>query len=133
MSPIVIDSSALISILQGEPEADRLARAILAAPLRRLSAATLVESGIVMQRRRDDVGARELDFALTQFGVETVPLTAAHAALARDAFRHFDKGRHPAGLNVGDCFAYALARALDEPLLFVGDDFSQTDIAAVVY
>lgn len=128
MTPIVLDSSVLVAILLGEPGAEALSDAVLAAPIRRMSAATLVEVGMVMQGRRGDVGARELDLLLAQFSVETVPLTAAHAALARDAFRTFGKGRHPAGLNLGDCFSYALAVALDEPLLFVGDDFGQTDV-----
>ena len=133
MKPVVLDSSALVAILLDEPHADALSTAVLAAPIRRMSAATLVEVGVVMQGRRDDVGARELDLLLAQFGVETVPLTAAHAALAREAFRRFGKGRHPAGLTSGDCFSYALAKSLDAPLLFVGGDFARTDVAVAWY
>ncbi len=129
MTPLVIDSSALVAILLAEPEADALASALLAAPLRRMSAATLVEASIVMQERRGDVGAAELDVLLTQFNVDVLPVTAAQAAVAREAFRRFGTGRHPAGLNVGACFSYALAMALGEPLLFVGHDFSQTGVA----
>ena len=120
---MVIDTSALVAILQDEPEKGVLTDAILVTPRCRMSAATLVEAGIVMQGRHGDVGSRDLDGLLSQTRVEVVPLTTAHAALARDAFRRFGKGRHPAGLNYGDCFAYALAVALGEPLLFVGDDF----------
>ena len=128
MTPLVVDSSALVAILLAEPEADRLMSTLLAAPLRRMSAATLVESGIVMQGRRGDDGAHELDVLIAQLDVDVLPLTAAQAALARDAFRRFGKGRHPAALTLGDCFAYALAVALGEPLLFVGQDFGQTDV-----
>lgn len=130
MSTLVLDTSALVAILLREPPADALLNRILGASLRHLSAATLVEAGMVMEGRRGDVGARELDELLAQLEVEIVPLTAAQAALARGAFRRFGKGRHPAALNLGDCFSYALAVALDAPLLFVGDDFARTDIAA---
>lgn len=125
---MVIDTSVLIAILQDEPERRALSEALLAAPTLRISAASLVEAGVVMQGRYGDDGASRLDLLLTHAGTETVPVTAAQAALARDAFRRFGKGRHPAGLNFGDCFAYALAVALGEPLLFVGQDFGQTDV-----
>jgi ribonuclease VapC len=130
---MVIDTSALVAILQTGPEADALSEAILAASSPRMSAASLVEAGIVMQGRHGDVGSRDLDVLLSQTRVEVVPLTAAHAGLAREAFRRFGEGRHPAGLNYGDCFAYALAAALAEPLLFVGSDFDQTDVAVAPY
>ena len=130
---MVLDTSALVAILQEEPGHQALTRAIRDAPLRRLSAATLVEAGIVMQGRHGDAGSRELDALLTRAVPEVVPVTAAHAGLAREAFRRFGKGRHPAGLNYGDCFSYALAVALAEPLLFVGDDFGRTDVAVADY
>ena len=130
---MVIDTSALVAILQAEPEADALSEAILAAASLQMSAATLVEAGIVMQGRHGDSGSYDLDMLLSQIRVEVVPLTAAHAALARGAFRRYGKGRHPAALNYGDCFSYALAAALDEPLLFVGTDFEQTDVAVASY
>ena len=130
---MVIDTSALVAILQDEPERAALADAVLTARRCRLSAATLVESGIVMQGRHGNDGARRLDALLSQIRVEVVPLTAAHAALARGAFRRYGKGRHPAALNYGDCFSYALAAALDAPLLFVGADFEQTDVAVAPY
>ncbi len=130
---MVIDTSALVAILQDEPERVALTRALRDAPSRRMSAATLVEVGIVMQGRHGDLGGRTLDALLARSSVEVVPLTAAHAALARDGFRRFGKGRHPAGLNYGDCFAYALAVGLGEPLLFVGSDLGQTDVAVAAY
>ena len=130
---MVLDTSALVAILQDEPERRALARAIRDATARRISAATLVEAGVVMEGRHGDAGRRALDALLGRASVGVVPLTAAHAALARDAFRRFGKGRHPARLNYGDCFSDALARALGEPLLFVGDDFGQTDVAVVAY
>ncbi len=130
---MVIDTSALVAILQEEPQHRALARAIRDASARRMSAATLVEAGIVMQGQHGDVGGETLDALLARSEIEILPLTAAHAALAREAFRRFGKGQHPAGLNYGDCFAYALATALAEPLLFVGSDFGQTDVAVAAY
>ena len=130
---MVVDTSALVAVLQTEPEADALTEAMLAVASPRISSATLVEAGIVMQGRHGDEGSRELDTLLAQVRAEVVPVTAAHAAVAREAFRRFGKGRHPAGLNYGDCFSYALAVALAEPLLFVGDDFGQTDVDVAPY
>ena len=129
----MIDTSALVAVLQDEPERGALTGAILTALRCQLSAATLVEVGIVMQGRHGDDGAGRLDVLLSQIRVEVVPLTAAHAALARGAFRRYGKGRHPAAPNYGDCLSYALAAALDEPLLFVGADFEQTDVEAAPY
>ena len=130
---MVVDTSALVAVLRTEPEADALAEAMFAAGSPRLSAGTLVEAGIVMEGRHGEVGRRDLDALLVQVRAEVVPVTAAHAGLAREAFRRYGKGRHPAGLNYGDCFSYALAVALAEPLLFVGDDFGQTDVAVAVF
>lgn len=130
---MVLDTSAVIAILLGEPEADRLLTAIDAALFPRLSAASLLETAMVVQSRLGDPGERELDLLLDRMRVETVAVTAEHVDLARSAFRRFGKGRHPAALNYGDCFSYALSVALQEPLLFKGDDFSQTDVAAVGY
>lgn len=125
---MVIDTSAVLAILQNESAAERLAAALEEAPVKRMSAATLVECGLVLQARYGDHGERELDLFVQRAGVEIIPFTEEHAELARRAYRRFGRGRHPAGLNYGDCFSYALARALDEPLLFVGDDFSKTDV-----
>ena len=130
---MVLDTWALIAILEGEGEGDRLLAALESAGTRRLSAASLVEAGIVFQARYGDHGERELDLLIQRAGIEVVPVTEDHAELARRAYRRFGKGRHPAGLNYGDCFSYALAAALGEPLLFKGADFSRTDIEAAGY
>ncbi len=129
---MVIDSSALIAILRREPEEQAFRNAIKLASSRLLSASTRVETGIVALGLAGEVGLEQVDALLDTLRVETVPLSADHARLAIDAFRHFGKGRHPAGLNFGDCFSYALAKATGEPLLFKGDDFSQTDIRRAV-
>jgi ribonuclease VapC len=132
MSRLVLDPSALIAYLKAEPEATRLQDAMLAASALSLSAASLVEAGMVAEKLRGG-GAIDLDTMLLELQVKIIPFTEEHAGLARSAFRRFGKGRHPAGLNFGDCFSYALARALGEPLLFVGNDFSQTDVLVAPY
>jgi ribonuclease VapC len=129
---MVIDSSALIAVLRREPEEQEFRNAIKVASSRLLSASTRVETGIVALGLAGEVGLEQVDALLETLRVETVPLSADHARLAIDAFRHFGKGRHPAGLNFGDCFSYALAKATGEPLLFKGDDFAQTDIKRAV-
>jgi ribonuclease VapC len=126
---VVIDMSALIALLEGETGVERLEEQLLTADRLFISAATLVEAGIVVEARRGETGGRELDLLLHRLGVEIAPLDETQADLARSAWRRFGKGHHPAGLNLGDCFSYALAAATGEPLLFVGDDFSRTDIA----
>lgn len=128
---MVIDTSAVLALLWTEPDAARLLDAIEADQNRRISAASVVESGIVVQARHGDPGERELDVLLQRLSVDVVPVTAEQAELARYAFRKYGKGRHPAGLNSGDCFSYALAIVADEPLLFTGDDFNRTDVRAV--
>lgn len=130
---MVLDSSALIAYLQGEPEANRLEDAMLAAESLFLSAASFVEASIVAVRLRREEGERRLDLLIHRLRVEIVPVTVDHAEIARAAYRRFGKGNHPASLNFGDCFSYALSRALGEPLLFVGEDFSQTDIDVAPY
>lgn len=130
---MVLDTSAVVAILQREAEAERLIAAVESATPRRMSAATLVEAGIVLQSRYGDHGERELDLFVQRAGVEVIPVTADHAELARRAYRLFGKGRHPAGLKYGDCFAYGLAAALAEPVLAVGGDFGKTDIGIVAY
>ncbi len=130
---MVIDTSAVMAIFLGEPASDRLSRAIRAAPERWMSAASVLEAGIVVEVRFQGAGKEKLDRLLHHLEVGVVPFTEQHSVIGREAFRRFGKGRHPAGLNFGDCFSYALARALGEPLLFVGDDFARTDIAAVSY
>jgi len=130
---MIIDTSALVSILDQEAEAERLARAIAAASERMLSAANLVETGIVMQVRRGDEAARDLDLLLAKLKIEIIPVSGKQANLARKAFQHYGRGRHPAKLNFGDCFAYALAKDSSAPLLFKGNDFSKTDIMIASY
>lgn len=125
---MVIDTSALVAILQDEPERPAFTERIEAAATRALSAATLVECSIVVEARYGPPGVLSLDRLLEAAGVEVVALDAEQARIARAAHRRFGKGRHPAGLNLGDCFAYALATARMEPLLCKGDDFPATDV-----
>jgi ribonuclease VapC len=129
---MVIDSSAIIAILLGEPEAGDLARQIERASPRLMSAASLVEASLVMETRKGEAAGRELDLLIYRAGIEIVSVDHEQAELARVAWRRFGKGRHPAGLNFGDCFSYALAKATGAPLLFKGDDFTQTDLVSQV-
>lgn len=130
---MVIDTSALIAILLGEPESARLAKAIAETPVRLMSAFSALETAIVIEAKKDESGGRELDLLLHRAQVDIVPLNAEQMALARSAWRRFGKGRHAAGLNLGDCCAYALSKYAGYPLLFKGDDFPQTDLQAVAY
>jgi ribonuclease VapC len=125
---MVIDTSALTAVLFDEPERDDLVRSIAAAPRRLLSAVSLVEASVVVEARRGEVAGRELDLFLHRASVEVVPVDGEQAELARAAWRRYGKGRHPAGLNFGDVFAYALARTAGEELLFKGGDFARTDV-----
>ncbi len=128
---MIIDTSAIVAILRQEPEARRFAEAIEAASARRISAATYVEIGAVIDGGRDPVASRLVDEFIATAGIVVEPVTVAQAMIAREAYRDFGKGSgHAAGLNFGDCFAYALAKVTGEPLLFKGDDFSHTDAAA---
>jgi ribonuclease VapC len=128
---MVLDTSALVAILAGEPEARPFIEAIEAAESRLLSAASFVEISIVIESRHGAEGLRDLDLLLSRADVEIVAVDSEQAAAARRAFSRFGKGRHRAGLNFGDCFAYALATASNEPLLHKGDDFSHTDVSLV--
>ena len=130
---MVVDTSALIAYLNAEPEAERIEVALVSARRLFLSAATLVEAGIVAERQNEESGGRDLDLLIHRLRVEVVPVTEEQAELARGAYRRFGKGKHPAALNFGDCFSYALARSLGEPLLFVGADFSKTDVQTAAY
>jgi ribonuclease VapC len=130
---MIIDTSALIGILDQESDAERLARAIAQATERMLSAVSMVEAGIVMLVRRGDDAARDLELLLAKFKIEIAPVSARQASLALKAFQRFGRGRHPARLNFGDCFVYALAKDTSAPLLFKGGDFSQTDVAVAPY
>lgn len=128
---MVIDTSALLAILLDEPERRRFNEAIEAADHRALSTATLVEVSIVIEARHGAEGLRDLDQLLAAAQIDLVPVDVEQARAARLAFSRFGKGRHPAGLNYGDCFSYALAKVLGTSLLYKGSDFAQTDIAAV--
>ncbi|MFH1474748.1 MAG: type II toxin-antitoxin system VapC family toxin [Chloroflexota bacterium] len=126
---MIIDTSALIAILRDKPEARQYAEAIESATERRISAATYVELAAVIDGGRDPVASRLVDRLLKEAHITIEPVTEAQARIAREAYRDFGRGSgHAAGLNFGDCFAYALAKATGESLLFKGDDFSQTDI-----
>lgn len=129
---MVLDTSALIAILSAEPEAAALATAIAAAATRLLSAASLLETAIVIEARYGQAGGQKLDELIRTAQIQIEPVTIEQVTAARLAYRAYGKGRHPAGLNYGDCFAYALAKINGEPLLFKGEDFSQTDIQAAV-
>jgi ribonuclease VapC len=128
---MVIDTSAVIAVLLNESTAMRIAQAIEAGSPRLLSVANLLETSIVIESRKGEAGSRELDLFVYRASIEPIAVDPDQMEIARLAWRRFGKGRHPAGLNYGDCFAYALAKSRDLPLLFQGDDFSQTDIAAV--
>lgn len=128
---MVIDTSALIAILLGEPEAEALARAIAGDPKRVTSAFTALETGIVIEAKKGEAGGRELDLLLHHARIEIVAMNSDQYETARTAWRTYGKGRHPAGLNIGDCCSYALAKYSGEPLLFKGNDFAQTDVLCV--
>lgn len=125
---MVIDTSALVAIMTREPSADRLVAAVEADRTRLVSAATVVEASLVLLGRYGEAGESQLDRLLRGIGAEVVPVGDEQVVLARDAGLRFGRGRHAAALNLGDCFSYALAVARGEPLLFVGDDFSKTDV-----
>jgi ribonuclease VapC len=126
---VIVDASALVAILRDEPDAAVFAQAIEHAPVRRISAAGFVEAAAVIDAARDPVVSRRLDEILSVAAIQIEPVTEAHARIAREAYRDFGKGSgHPARLNFGDCFAYALAKTSGEPLLCKGDDFIHTDL-----
>lgn len=125
---MVIDTSAIMAVLSGEPTADRLVAAMEADALRLVSAATVVEAAFILLGSYGEAGEPQLDRFLRGIGAHIVPVGEEHANLARDAALRFGRGRHRAALNFGHCFSYALSVARDEPLLFVGDDFSKTDV-----
>lgn len=125
---MVIDTSALIAILNYEPEAAQFATAIQDTSIRLISAAALLECAIVIETRYGEAGGRKLDELLSKAQIKIEPVTPKQVTAARLAYRTYGKGRHPAALNFGDCFSYALAKVTGEPILFKGDDFSQTDL-----
>ena len=125
---MAIDTSALVAILLGEPEAEPFALAIAGDPKRLINIFTTLETAIVIEAKKGESRGRELEILLHQARIEMAPLTAEQLEIARSAWRRYGRGRHPAGLNIGDCCSYALAKCAGEPLLFKGDDLSQTDI-----
>ena len=130
---MIIDSSAIVAIVRDEPDASALSETLLRAGRVRISAATYLETSIVVEARRDPVAVRVVDTILDRFGIELEAFTAEHAEIARAAYRDFGRGSgHPARLNFGDCISYALAKATGEPLLYKGDDFGHTDIRSAL-
>jgi ribonuclease VapC len=129
---MVLDTSALLALLLAEPEAEAFRLALEDDTTRLISAATLLETAIVIETRKGADGGRELDLLIHKAGMEIVPFDSDQVAEARRAYRRFGKGRHAVGLNLGDAFAYALARTSGEPLLFKGEDFARTDIGRVM-
>ena len=129
---MIVDSSAIVAILRQEPEGEAFVERVLDAERRAMSAVTLVEASLVIEGRGGRAAGARLDRFLASANVEIVAVTADTARLAREAWRVWGKGNHPARLNLGDCFSYALAQERDEPLLFKGDDFAQTDVRRAV-
>ena len=129
---MVVDSSAVLAILFKEPERDTFSDALADAGIRLMSSVNALEAAVVVSSRKGSFGAMELDLLLHRADFEVVPFTTDHLRLARDAYERYGKGRHPAGLNLGDCCAYALARHTGEALLFKGDDFTRTDVVPAV-
>lgn len=127
---MVLDTSAIVAILEDEAERERFVRQVAGAEVRLLSAVSRVECTCVIEGRKRDAGRAELDLFLREAAIEIAPVTADQAEVVCEAFRRFGRGRHPAGLNIGDTFAYALAKATGEPLLYKGADFSRTDVDA---
>jgi ribonuclease VapC len=129
---VIVDASALVAILRDEPEAPAFVRAIEQADTRRLSAASYVEAAVVVDSARDPIASRRVDELIQAAGLRIEAVTEAQARVAREAYRDFGRGSgHPAKLNFGDCFSYALARTTGEPLLFKGEDFVHTDVERV--
>ena len=127
---MIVDSSAVLAVLYREPDAERFEMAIASAPGCRMSVANALETSIVMEGRGGSAAGHALDRFLKAAVIELEPVTAEHMEAARRAWRRFGKGNHPAALNFGDCFAYALADVTGEPLLFKGEDFARTDVEA---
>jgi ribonuclease VapC len=127
---VIVDTSAVLAILFNESDAETYARAISEADSRRMSAASFVEAAVVVEAQTRESGSRQFDAFFRRAGIVIEPVTEEQAHAARQAYTDFGKGRHAAGLNFGDCFAYALAKVTGEPLLFKGGDFRKTDVKA---
>ena len=129
---MIVDTSAVLAVLFDEPDAERFTRAIAQALHCRMSTANFLEAALVIEGRAGLVGGQELDLFIERAAVELVPVSVEHAQAARRAWQRFGKGNHPAGLNFGDCFAYALAEVTGEPLLYKGEDFALTDVESAL-
>lgn len=130
---MIVDTSAIVCVHEGETEARRYLEVMLEAPILQISAGTLLETSLVLDAREPLRSSRRLDRLVTDLRLEVVPVDADHVTVARAAYRDYGKGSgHPAGLNFGDCFAYALATLTGEPLLFRGQDFGHTDVTSAV-
>jgi ribonuclease VapC len=129
---VILDTSSIVAILAQEADAERYINAISHASICRISAANFVELSIVLEAQHGPAAARQCETLFRRVGIVVEPVTLDQAHLARQAFLDFGRGRHAAGLNFGDCFAYALAKATAEPLLFKGRDFSKTDVKAAL-
>ena len=129
---MILDSSALIAVLFQEAQAPLMEEAMAEAATLAVAAPTLLETAVVAEGRFGLAMGNALDALMARLDAEVVSFTAAHAAVAREGWRRFGKGRHPAGLNLGDCFSYALAKSRDQPLLYKGDDFARTDVKAAL-
>jgi len=127
---MIVDSSAIIAVLRDEPDAAEISEVLQSAPICRVSAVTYVEAAIVTDSNRNPLLSRRFDDLIRDLRMRVEVVTPKQAEIARQAYRDFGKGRHKAGLNFGDCFAYALAKDLDEPLLYKGRDFAHTDVEA---
>ena len=127
---MIVDTSAVLAVLYREPDAERFEKAIASAPSCCMSVANALEASIVIEGRGGIAAGHALDLFLEEAVIELAPVTIEHMEAARRAWRRFGKGNHPAALNFGDCFAYALADAAGEPLLFKGEDFARTDLEA---
>jgi ribonuclease VapC len=130
---MILDASAIIAILRNEPEAGSFLETITEAPICRVSAVSYVETAVVVDANRDPIASRKFDELFREAELVIEPVTEAQARIAREAYRDFGKGSgHPARLNLGDCFSYALAKATAEPILFKGDDFHRTDLIPAI-
>ncbi len=129
---MIIDTSAIVAILFNEPDARIYAEAIGKADICRISASTFVEAAIVIESQTKNGGSQQFDSFMRRAEIIVEPVTQEHAHIARQAYSDFGKGRHPAALNFGDCFSYALAKVSGEPLLFKGEDFIKTDIRPAI-
>ena len=125
---MIVDTSAVLTVLFDESDAERFTRAIAEAPHCRMSVANFLEAALVVEGRAGMAGGHELDLFIERAAIELVPVLVEHVQAARRAWQRFGKGNHPAGLNFGDCFAYALSEVTGEPLLYKGEDFALTDV-----